>query len=599
MILWLLFILPLVSAALIHFLLKQKFAGLAALIGTASTAATLLIAILWLSIDFSAPSWSWISVGDFEVNIGLVGDQLAKGMMIVVCGIGFLVHVFSLAYMKDDEAKARYFGNLSLFMFSMTGIVLAENFIMMFIFWELVGLSSYLLIGHWYKKDTAADAAKKAFLSNRIGDFGFLIGILMTWILAGSVVFADMSGAAFISNGEFIAGAAVLLVFCGAIGKSAQLPLHVWLPDAMEGPTPVSALIHAATMVAAGVYMMARFFDSIGLGILENIPATQVIAWIGAITSLVAALMATQQNDIKKILAYSTLSQLGYMVMAVGLLDPNAGMFHLYTHAWFKALLFLGSGAVIYACHHEQNIWKMGGLLKKMPITGMTFIIGTLALTAFPLTSGFFSKEAILYAAKGTAFFYIAVIVAALTTFYMFRLIFVVFFGEAKDKNAKIATEVESRMFGPLILLAIMAFASPLLGFLIPAIDFTPDLGIHFDSPVLYYSVGAFIVGLVFAVIFYKDKKEDPINIPLFSNKFYIDEFYAGIVKWFQDILAAVVHFLDEFVINGMLVGGLTRIAQGTGNLFRNYGQSGNLQHYAVISGAGILLAIYFTVFAN
>ena len=599
MILWLLFILPLVSAALIHFLLKQKFAGLAALIGTASTAATLLIAILWLSIDFSALSWSWISVGDFEVNIGLVSDQLAKGMMIVVCGIGFLVHVFSLAYMKDDEAKARYFGNLSLFMFSMTGIVLAENFIMMFIFWELVGLSSYLLIGHWYKKDTAADAAKKAFLSNRIGDFGFLIGILMTWILAGSVVFSEMSGAAFISNGEFIAGAAVLLVFCGAIGKSAQLPLHVWLPDAMEGPTPVSALIHAATMVAAGVYMMARFFGAIKLEFLAQVPATEVIAWIGAITSLVAALMATQQNDIKKILAYSTLSQLGYMVMAVGLLDPNAGMFHLYTHAWFKALLFLGSGAVIYACHHEQNIWKMGGLLKKMPITGYTFIIGTLALTAFPLTSGFFSKEAILYAAKGTPFFYIAVIVAALTTFYMFRLIFVVFLGEAKDKNAKIATEVELRMFGPLVLLALMAFASPFLGFFIPANNFTPDTGIHFDSPVLYYSVGAFVVGLVFAVYFYKDKKEDPINIPLFRNKFYIDEFYAGIVKWFQDILAAVVHFLDEFVINGMLVGGLTRIAQGTGNLFRNYGQSGNLQHYAFISGAGILLAIYFTVFAN
>jgi NADH-quinone oxidoreductase subunit L len=604
MILWLLFILPLFSAALIHFVLKKKFAGLAAMIGTIYTFASLVISVMWLFDSFTVPSsWSWISVGDFELNIGLVGDQLAKGMMIVVCGIGFLVHVFSLAYMADDDAKARYFGNLSLFMFSMTGIVLAENFIMMFIFWELVGLSSYLLIGHWYKKDTAADAAKKAFLSNRIGDFGFLIGILMTWIMAGSVVFSEMRGAAFISHGTCgtcLAGIAVLLVFCGAIGKSAQLPLHVWLPDAMEGPTPVSALIHAATMVAAGVYMMARFFGSIGLEFLEQIPTTQVIAWIGAITSLVAALMATQQNDIKKILAYSTLSQLGYMVMAVGLLDPNAGMFHLYTHAWFKALLFLGSGAVIYACHHEQDIWKMGGLLKKMPITGITFIIGTLALTAVPMTSGFFSKESILHVAheKNIFLYYLALFVAFLTSFYMFRLIFVAFFGKAKDEHSDHAKEVSPIMFGPLALLAIMALASPFIAKLIPANGFTPDTSFHTNLTTIL-SIVSLVVGFVLAFILYKGKTSDPINIPLFRNKFYIDEFYAGIVKWFQDILAAVVHFLDEFIINGMLVGGFTRIAQGTGNLFRKQCQSGNLQHYAFISGVGILLAIYFTVFAN
>ncbi len=601
MILWLLFLLPLFSAAIIHFLLKQKFASLAAMIGTVHTLAALAISIMWVSGSFSVPaSFSWINVGGLQLNIGLVGDQLAKGMMVVVCGIGFLVHVFSLAYMADDESKARYFGNLSLFMFSMTGIVLAENFIMMFIFWELVGLSSYLLIGHWYKKDSAADAAKKAFLSNRIGDFGFLIGILMTWIMAGSVVFDDMNGASFIASGSCIAGVAVLLVFCGAIGKSAQLPLHVWLPDAMEGPTPVSALIHAATMVAAGVYMMARFFVSIGgleLEFLKQIPATQVIAWIGGITSLVAALMATQQNDIKKILAYSTLSQLGYMVMAVGLLEPEAGMFHLYTHAWFKALLFLGSGAVIYACHHEQDIWKMGGLLKKMPITGATFIIGTLALTGFPMTSGFFSKEGILHAAEGHPLFYIAVLVATLTTFYMFRLIFVAFLGEAKDEHADHAHEVGIKMFGPLLILAAMAFASPFISDFIPANDFKPDTGIHFNN-IFFYSVGAFVVGLGLAFYFYNGKKSDPISIPLFRNKFYIDEFYAGIVKWFQDILAAVVHFLDEFIINGMLVGGSTRIAQGTGNLFRKHCQSGNLQHYAFITGIGVILVIYFTVFA-
>jgi len=604
MLLWLLFLLPLLSAVAIHFGFKQKFASLAALVGTASTAVTLLIAISWISGAFTTPSaWAWINVGGFVVNIGLEDDKLAKGMMIVVCGIGLLVHVFSLAYMADDAAKARYFGNLSLFMFSMTGIVLAENFIMMFIFWELVGLSSYLLIGHWYKKDSAADAAKKAFLSNRIGDFGFLIGILMTWILAGSLIFDDMNGQQFIGAGAGLAGAAVLLVFCGAIGKSAQLPLHVWLPDAMEGPTPVSALIHAATMVAAGVYMMARFFGAIGLEVLQNIPATDVIAWIGGITSLAAALMATQQNDIKKILAYSTLSQLGYMIMAVGLLDPNAGMFHLYTHAWFKALLFLGSGAVIYACHHEQDIWKMGGLLKKMPITGATFIVGTLALTALPLSSGFVSKEGILKAASGTPLFYIAIIVAPLTTFYMFRLVFVAFLGKAKDKHAEDAKEVELRMFVPLVILAAMAFLSQYFTGLVPeAVGKDFIIFPHFDYLLTYYSLAAFGVGFAGAFLLYFNREKDPLAknpvMKVFANKFYLDEIYAGIVKWFQDIVAAIVNFLDEFIINGLLVGGLTRIAQGTGNLFRKHAQSGNLHHYAFLCGIGALFVVYFTVFS-
>ena len=441
---WLLFIIPFASAAIIQLGLKRN-ATASSLLSTISVAITFIIACSLLGSDQSA-SWTWVKAGSFQLNIGYQLDQLATGMMIVVTGIGMLVHVFSLGYMKTDEAKARYFSCLSMFMFSMTGIVLASNFAMMFIFWELVGLSSYLLIGHWYHKDSAADAAKKAFLTNRIGDFGFMIGILMLWGITGTVVFADMEGASLGTAGTCLAGAAILLTFCGAVGKSAQLPLHVWLPDAMEGPTPVSALIHAATMVAAGVYMMARLFLSLGvtpenMTILGSAP--QVIAWVGGITSLVAALMATQQNDIKKILAYSTLSQLGYMVMAVGVLNPDAGMFHLYTHAWFKALLFLGSGAVIYACHHEQDIWKMGGLFGKMKITAITFIIGTLALTAVPGTSGFFSKEGILHAAheQNLALFYLAVIVAALTTFYMFRLIFVAFFGKAKHEHAEHAKD--------------------------------------------------------------------------------------------------------------------------------------------------------------
>ncbi|MDE0836789.1 MAG: NADH-quinone oxidoreductase subunit L [Akkermansiaceae bacterium] len=412
---WLLLILPLLAAVSNQLFLRKI--GVAHWVSTAAATATFVIALLCLGKTDSM-SFPWATIGNFQVDIGITLDKLSTGMMIVVTGVGLLVHVFSLAYMKDDSAKARYFTGLALFMFSMTGIVLASNFIMTFIFWELVGLSSYLLIGHWYEKDSAADAAKKAFLTNRIGDFGFMIGILMLWGITGTLTFdgmtqwAESGGVATISAGAL--GAALLCVFCGAVGKSAQLPLHIWLPDAMEGPTPVSALIHAATMVAAGVYMLFRVQFSIGADAFEGFSGT-TIAWIGAITSLIAALMATQQDDIKKILAYSTLSQLGYMVMAVGLLVGEASMFHLFTHAWFKALLFLGSGAIIYACHHEQNIWKMGGLLKKMPITAITFAIGTAALIAVPyVTSGFWSKEEILAAAYhgNKALFAIAVLVA-------------------------------------------------------------------------------------------------------------------------------------------------------------------------------------------
>lgn len=593
---WLLFILPFASAAIIQLGLKRN-AVASSLLSTLSVAITFLAACTLLGSE-AAHSWTWVQAGDFKLNIGYRLDQLASGMMIVVTGVGLLVHVFSLGYMKSDEAKARYFCCLSLFMFSMTGIVLASNFVMMFIFWELVGLSSYLLIGHWYHKDTAADAAKKAFLSNRIGDFGFMIGILMLWGITGTVVFAEMDGSKLGVVGSCIAGAAILLTFCGAVGKSAQLPLHVWLPDAMEGPTPVSALIHAATMVAAGVYMMARVFFSLGL---DSIPvwSADVIAWVGGITSLVAALMATQQNDIKKILAYSTLSQLGYMVMAIGLVDPNAGMFHLYTHAWFKALLFLGSGAVIYACHHEQDIWRMGGLFGKMKITAMTFIVGTLALTAVPGTSGFFSKEGILHAAHASnmPLFIIAVCVAALTTFYMFRLILVAFFGEAKHKHAEDAKEVSPIMWVPLALLAVMALASPFLGNLIPAsADFHPHLGFE-PNIVTWCSLAAFAIGFIAAFVLYKGKSSDPVSIPLFRNKFYLDEIYQKIITIGQDAVAAVVHFCDEFIIGVLIVGGATRSAQGVGNIFRRFAQSGSLSNYAYLMALGAVLVIYFTVF--
>jgi len=613
---WIVLFLPLISAAVIHFGLKKN-GSLGAIVGTAATLAGLVCVLMLKPAESAdAPSFTWLSVpGVFDVSIGLTLDKLSIGMMLVVALVGTLVHVFSLGYMKSDEAKGRYFGNLSLFMFSMTGIVLADNFVMTFIFWELVGLSSYLLIGHWYQKDSAGEAAKKAFLTNRIGDFGFMIGILMLWgitdhfTFSGLDQFFDGSNAKVLVPSVTVLGTAIFMIFCGAMGKSAQAPLHVWLPDAMEGPTPVSALIHAATMVAAGVYMMARLFTSIGLDTLANTElwSMSVIAWIGGITSLLAALMATQQDDIKKILAYSTLSQLGYMVMAIGLADPGAGMFHLYTHAWFKALLFLGSGAVIYACHHEQNIWKMGGLMGKMKITAYTFLFGTLCLTAVPMTSGFFSKEGILMAAaeKDKGLLVVALVVAALTTFYMFRLFIVAFLGKAKDKHAEDAKEVNITMALPLVVLALVALVSPWM------VDFIPrSLSWNYDIPNKFHvnglviaSVAAFIVGAGAAFVLYKGKESDPLAnnaiMKVFRNKFYIDEIYAKLVKIFQDIVAAIVHFLDEFLIGGLIVGGSARAAAGFGSLFRRYLQSGNLQGYAFLFALGIILAVFFTVFAH
>ncbi len=600
---WLLLALPLLSAASIQLFLKRN-ANVSALVATGSALATFVVALLLLNREITGAVFEWATIGNFSINIGLLIDPMSTRMMIIVTGIGFLVHLFSLGYMADDDAKARYFAGLSLFMFSMTGIVLADNFIMMFVFWELVGLSSYLLIGHWYQKDTAADAAKKAFLVNRIGDFGFMIGILMLWGITGTLTFSEMEvPGGFIGTG--VLGAAILCIFAGAMGKSAQVPLHVWLPDAMEGPTPVSALIHAATMVAAGVYMLVRLQISIGTEAFEGFAAT-TIAIIGAVTAILAALMATQQNDIKKILAYSTLSQLGYMVMAVGCLAGYAAMFHLFTHAWFKALLFLGSGAVIYACHHEQDIWKMGGLAKKMPITTLTFLIGTASLIAVPfVTAGFWSKEQILTAtltAEGgfTAFFFVAAGVAALTTFYMLRLFFIAFLGKPRGEGADHAHEVGPKMLVPLVVLAVPAVIA---GFPFIANRLSPEYhahGFHVGAEFIA-SVLALVAGIAAGWLLYFGRDEDRLAnrklAKLFANRFYIDEFYQKyIVRSIQDALAAVVHFFDEVLINGLIVGGLTRAAAGCGNIFRRV-QSGSLQAYAFAFGIGVVLVIYFTVF--
>ncbi|MEM6823139.1 MAG: NADH-quinone oxidoreductase subunit L, partial [Verrucomicrobiota bacterium] len=451
-------------------------------------------------------TWSWMEFDGLTISMGAMNDSLAHAMLLVVTGVGLCIHFFAYGYMKEDPGLSRFFAKLSLFMFSMLGIVLASNLVMMFIFWELVGLSSYLLIGFWFNRPSAAEAAKKAFIVNRVGDFGFLLGILGVWWLWGSIDIEVLQRTVAAIGMPFgVAETAVSLVafglFMGCMGKSAQLPLHVWLPDAMEGPTPVSALIHAATMVAAGVYMLCRVFF-----ILELAPMTlTIIAWVGIITALMAALTATQQNDIKKILAYSTLSQLGYMVAAVGLGATVAAMFHLTTHAFFKALLFLGAGSVIHSLHHEQDVWKMGGLLKKMPITAWTFLIGTLALIGTPFLSGFYSKEEILFAGyhKDPLMFGLLVFTAGLTAFYMVRLFLIAFLG--KERSDAVATAHESPlvMVVPLIVLAILSVIGG-WGQMIPHfIDATFDPDHSGKGFVMGASIGVLILGVVGAFLLY------------------------------------------------------------------------------------------------
>lgn len=615
-----LLLLPFFSALLI-LIGHRQLKGAAVLISVGSSIIAFLASLAFLAAEDNEGTkmfLPFIDVEGFRAGIDIISDKQSQGMMFIVTFIGMLVHIFSLGYMKEDEARPRFFGALSLFMFSMTGIVLAGNLFMMFIFWELVGLSSYLLIGHWYEKNSAAEACKKAFLTNRIGDFGFMIGILILFGLnQGNVDIDDLTTAFHPANAQGLLHttspglitAATLCIFMGAVGKSAQFPLHVWLPDAMEGPTPVSALIHAATMVAAGVYMMVRM----SFLVVASPLAAEIIAGVGCVTALIAALMATQQNDIKRVLAYSTLSQLGYMVMAVGAVamaaqhghhgahaaDPgHPAMFHLYTHAFFKAMLFLGSGAVIYACHHEQDIWKMGGLRKHMPVTFYTFAIGTAALMGVPLLSGFWSKEAIL----GTAYdsgckvlFYAGAATAALTAFYMTRLLIVAFLGKPRTDSAHHATEAPMVMIFPLAILAILSIIS--------AYDF-PATWLQAMKPphveghqtVFWASITALVLGVGAAIRLYRGKDSDPVSIKLFANKFYFDEIYAVVVRVCQDRLAWIVTALERVFVDGIIarlpaaiiarLGAATRMLQG-----------GHLQGYTFLLGGGVIAVVYLVVF--
>ena len=611
---WLILFLPLLSAAVIAlFFLRNK--TVSSLISIGALVAGFVMTCLFVTangIHFSGElPLNWLEIGDLKVDIGLKLDALSMMMLFVVTGVGGLIHIYSYGYMHEDESMPRFFACLSLFTFSMLGIVLANNFLMMFIFWELVGVSSYLLIGFWFEKPSAGDAAKKAFITNRLGDFGFLFGILMVWGLLGSLSFSTLQSALAANPAALgcCATLAGLLIFCGAMGKSAQFPLHVWLPDAMEGPTPVSALIHAATMVAAGVYMLCRTL------FLFNPESLHVIAYIGGFTALLAALMAVQQNDIKRIIAYSTLSQLGYMVMTVGLNGPTPAMFHLTTHAFFKALLFLAAGSVIVGMHHEQDIWHMGNLRKKMPVTFLTFTIGTLALCGVPPFSGFYSKDAILAQCleqKNFLLFGVGVFVAALTTFYTFRLFFVVFFGKEKSDHAKHAHESPLVMTLPLIALAVFSFAGGFIGITNNyGSQLTPDhemlsvlqqaLEPLSNKLAMFCGLGAVVVGFFLAKSLYCNAASDPLPAKLgglataMKNKFYFDEFYAATFIRAHDFLAAAADWIDRWILEGAIIGAIRGGTDLSGRALR-LAQTGSLQTYAFLFVLGVALLLYFVL---
>jgi NADH-quinone oxidoreductase subunit L len=534
-------------------------------------------------------------------------------MLLIVTGVGFLIHVYSIGYMHEDQGYWRYFSYMNLFLFFMTLLVLAANALLMFVGWEGVGLASYLLIGFWYQKKSAADAGKKAFIVNRIGDVGFLIGMFLLLANFGTLTFSAIS-ANLALNPAWTGGiltAICLSLLLGATGKSAQLPLYVWLPDAMEGPTPVSALIHAATMVTAGVYMIARthfLFDRSPFALL-------VVAIVGAATALFAATIALVQNDIKRVLAYSTISQLGYMFLGCGAAAYSAAIFHLMTHAFFKALLFLAAGSVIHAIGGEQDMRKMGGLRTKLPVTFWTMTAAVLAISGFFPFASFFSKDAILYAAflhgaDGKVFWFVGLVTALLTAFYMFRLWYMTFFGESRTHDAH-PHESPWSMRAPLVILAVLSVCGGWIGierftaFLSPSVGEHAvegaSTGLEIGLSILAVLVAA--LGWFIADLLYRQRPERPQQLAavfspgykLLVNKYFVDEIYGfAIVK----LLLGFSKFVLEWVVDVAVLGGLAWLLAGiatlTGAILQRW-QSGNLRSYAgwlALGAAALLLFV-------
>ena len=613
---WLVPFFPLVGFLINGLLRKQLSKPLISIIGSGMVLASFIVSVLLFTEvkngnTYVANLFDFISFGTLSIPFAFQIDQLSSLFLLIITGIGFLIHVYSAAYMNEErnEHYGRYFCYLNLFVFSMLLLVLGANYVIMFIGWEGVGLCSYLLIGYWFKNTEYNNAAKKAFIMNRIGDLGFLIAIF--WIIAklGTVTYTTPDGAGVfdlyqkLTRTDFIG--ITLLLFVGATGKSAQIPLYTWLPDAMAGPTPVSALIHAATMVTAGIYMIARS------NILYTMaPETQsVVAAIGLATALFAATIAIKQNDIKKVLAYSTVSQLGYMFLGLGVGAYTGAVFHVMTHAFFKALLFLGAGSVIHAMHHEQDIRRMGGLSKKLPITHATFLIGCIAIAGIPPFSGFFSKDEILAFAyaKDPLYYYLGVAGAMMTAFYMFRLYATTFRGTFRgtEEQKHHLHESPAAMTIPLVVLAILAAVGGLIG--IPE-SITPDAHKleHFLEPIfaksneikmaalpdhhteknlMYISVGLALIAITFAWFRYSKKPE--LNEPagfgkVLADKWYIDELYNfAIVKPLQGLAKFMNSFFEKKVVDG-IVNGVGRLVNYTSRQVRLL-QSGLVGNYVLL----------------
>ena len=574
--------------------------------------------------------FTWLQAGGLNINIAYQVDQLSLVMALIVTGVGFIIHVYSIGYMHGDKSFWRFFSYLNLFIFAMMNLIMSDNFVLLFLGWEGVGLCSYLLIGFWYdrkfEKSTTSDAAKKAFIVNRIGDFGFLLGMFLIYLTFGSLNFNDVFAKAAVFNiptstFNFIA----LFLFIGATGKSAQIPLYVWLPDAMAGPTPVSALIHAATMVTAGVYMVARC--SI---IFVSAPAIMtVIAIIGVLTAMFAATVGLVQNDIKKVLAYSTVSQLGYMVLALGVGAFSAGIFHVMTHAFFKALLFLGAGSIIHAMHDEQNIQHYGGLKKYMPVTYITFLVAALAISGIPPFSGFFSKDEILWFSftnGNITYWFLGAFTAVLTAFYMFRLIYLTFEGKERFGHDKHPHESPKVMTVPLVTLAVLSFIGGFIG--IPAL-FSGEHGNRFENwlepifanaqtklamfgthsqsqEILFMTItfmGA-VAAILLARYMYLKNTEAPSRVSkkfsglynLLFNKYFVDEAYDAaivtpIVKGSESILWKIA---DNKLIDGAVNGTASLIGFISKGIRKI--QTGVAQFYALMMMLGIVIALFWII---
>jgi len=628
---WLIPLLPLIGFVINGILGRRLGKGLVSWIGCGTIGVSFLISVKILFELLSLPAeqriiervvFPWIYSGLFKINVSFLLDPLSCVMILVVSGVGFFIHIYSIGYMGKDKGFARFFSFMNLFVFFMLTLVLSNNFLLLYLGWEGVGLCSYLLIGFWYEKKSASDAAKKAFIVNRIGDFGFALGVMLIFWTFGTLNYSDVFSQApsLLTVGGGLATAITLLLFMGAVGKSAQIPLYVWLPDAMEGPTPVSALIHAATMVTAGVYMVARCHV-----LFQLAPFTMgLVAVIGAVTALYTASIGMVQNDIKRVLAYSTISQLGYMFLGCGVGAFASGIFHLMTHAFFKALLFLGAGSVMHALSGELNMQKMGELKRKLPVTFWTMFAAVLAISGIPLFSGFFSKDEILWKtfSQGNLILWIiGLVTAGMTAFYMFRLFFLTFFGKSRvDESIKSHIHESPKiMTVPLMVLAVLSVIGGYIGvpkslgggnnfesFLSSVFGEKGEMVLHPVSTeylLMALSVVVALLGIFFAYRFYIKSPDLPKSLAqrfsfpykLLLNKYYVDELYFKVIV---DPLLKFATFLWQF-FDVKVIDGIANGLANTVNWFAGIGrkvQTGYVRNYALGMVFGVLLILAYFI---